>query len=156
MGTLCRPFWKIFYLFIQYWHFVRGICLAEVKHKISQWNGVGITFYSRQFFSKACPDMIYGDLTILQIRKVATTLLHMVTLLCCHNVVDMFSYNVLRQRCGNAHETFHNLWKRCCSYILLAGYHPWPVAAQKLQLKGNEHRMDMSWEAGVLGSDVLG
>ena len=25
---------------------------------------------------------------------------------CCHNVVDMFSYNVMRQRCGNILETF--------------------------------------------------
>ena len=65
-------------------------------------------------------------------RKVATTLrisLHF------YVAVEMFSYNVLRQRCGNAHETFleyvaatlvcqrfHNfpptLWKRCCNHTL--------------------------------------
>ena len=53
-GTLWErfvgPFEKYLYLFIQSSHFVRGICLPEVEHKISQWNGVGITFYSVFFF----------------------------------------------------------------------------------------------------------
>ena len=39
-------------------HFARGICLAEVKHKISQLNGVGINFHS-QLFYKACSDCRY-------------------------------------------------------------------------------------------------
>ena len=25
---------------------------------------------------------------------------------CCHNVVEMFSYNILQQHCGNVLETF--------------------------------------------------
>ena len=47
--------------------------------------------------------MIYGDVPILQ--TVCHNIVNIVTLLCCPNVVEMFSYNVLRQRCGNAHET---------------------------------------------------
>ena len=39
-------FEKYLYLFIELSHLFKGICLAEVEHKISQWNGVGITFYS--------------------------------------------------------------------------------------------------------------
>ena len=100
---------KYLYLFIQLSHFVRGICLPEVEHKINQWNGVGITFYYVNFFSKACPGMIYADFPILQ--KGCHNIVNIVTLLrckneCCHNVVEMFSYNILRQHCGNVLETF--------------------------------------------------
>ena len=56
LGTLWARFVgyfeKHFYLFLQLSHFVRGICLAEVEHKISQLNGVGIAFYSVKFFLK--------------------------------------------------------------------------------------------------------
>ena len=54
LGTLWARFVRLFeqylYLLLQSSHFVRGICLAEVEHTISQWNGVGITFYSVIFF----------------------------------------------------------------------------------------------------------
>ena len=48
--------------------------------------------------------MIYRDVPILQ--KGCHNIVNVVTLLCCHNVVEMLSFNVLRQRCGNAHECF--------------------------------------------------
>ena len=48
--------------------------------------------------------MIYGDFPILQ--KGCYNIVNIVTLLFCYNVVEKFSYNVLRERCGNAHETF--------------------------------------------------
>ena len=109
LGTLWARFVghfeKYFYLFIQLSHIVRGICLPEVEHKISQWNGLGITFYFVNF-SKAYPDMIYAEFPILQ--KGCHNIVNIVALLyvvkinyCCHNVVEMFSYNVLRQHCGN-------------------------------------------------------
>ena len=83
LGTLWERFVchfeKYLYLFIQSSHFVRGICLAEVAHQISQWNGVGITFYYVNLFSKACPDMIYVDFTILQKG--------------CHNIVNIITLN---------------------------------------------------------------
>ena len=43
-------FEKYLYWFIQLSHFVNGICFAEVEHKISQWNGVGINVYSVNCF----------------------------------------------------------------------------------------------------------
>ena len=46
--------------------------------------------------------MIYGDFPILQ--KGCHSIVNIVALLCYHNVVDMFSYNVLRN--VNAQETF--------------------------------------------------
>ena len=57
----------------------------------------------------SCPDMIYADVPIVQ--KGCHNIVNIVTLLrcqneCCHNVVEMFSYNVLRQYCGNVLETF--------------------------------------------------
>ena len=56
LGTLWARFVchfeKYFYLFISLSHFVRGICFAEVGHKISQWNVVGITFYPVNRFLK--------------------------------------------------------------------------------------------------------
>ena len=56
LGTLWERFVGhfefILILFIQSSHFVRGICLPEVEHEISQLNGVGIIFYSVNFFLK--------------------------------------------------------------------------------------------------------
>ena len=58
---------NIFYLFIQSSHFVRGICLAKVEHKISQWNGHSVNFCLRHV-------MIWSTLIFPYCRKVATTL----------------------------------------------------------------------------------
>ena len=127
VATFCRQFGKYLYLFIHSSHFDRAICLPEVEHKISHWNGVGITFYSVNFVN-ACPDMIYTDFTILQ--KGCHNIVNIITLSyvyeCCHNVVEMFSYKVLRQHCGNIIKTFleyvaatkmcqrfHNFPQRC-------------------------------------------
>ena len=86
IGTLWEcfvgHFEKYFYLFIQSSHFVRGICLPEVEHRISQWNGVSITFYSVNLFSKARPDnMIHADFTILQKG--------------CHNIVNIITLSYM-------------------------------------------------------------
>ena len=107
-----------FYLFISLSHFVRGICFAEVKHKISQWNVVGITFDPVIcFLSKACPYIVYADFPILQ--KGCHNMVNIVALFpneSCHNVVEMLSYNILRQRCGNFFLDFPGI---CCSYVYL-------------------------------------
>ena len=89
------------YLFIQSSHFARGICFAEVEHKIIQWNGVGIKFYSVNLFLKHV--LIWYTRIFPYCRKVATTLWishRNIVNECCPNVV-MFSYNVLRQHSWN-------------------------------------------------------
>ena len=51
---------------------------------------------------------------------------------CCHNIVEMFSYNFLRNVVATFFKLSWNmlqqlsnfpptLWKRCCNHILLAG-----------------------------------
>ena len=80
----------------------------------------------RQFVSNSCPGIIYADCPILQ--KGCHYIVNIEKNECCHDVVEMFSDNFLRQRFGNVRnlifQRFHNfpptLWKRCGNHILPA------------------------------------
>ena len=60
----------------------------------------------------SCPDMIYADFTILQkgCHNIVDIMALSYVYECCHNVVEMFSYNF----CGNIVATFLKLsWNMC-------------------------------------------